>query len=65
MRREEGTPVISFCPDGRSDGSWDGETEGGTTRRMRGRQKEILGEKVRNCQSLIMNGRSLETMFIH
>lgn len=65
MKREEGTPVISFSPDGRPNGTWDGRTEGGTMTRMRGRQKEILGEKVRNCQALIINGRSLETMFRH
>lgn len=52
MKREEDTPVISFSPDG-SDGSQDGRIEGGTMRRTRGggRQKEILGEKERNCQA--------------
>lgn len=65
MKREEDTPVISFSPDGRTGGCRDGRIEGGTMRRMRGRQKEILGEKGRNCQALIMDGRSLETMFRH
>lgn len=45
MKREEDTPVISFSPDGRSDGSRAGRIEGGMMR-----QKEILGEKERNCQ---------------
>ncbi|CAB1417538.1 unnamed protein product [Pleuronectes platessa] len=46
--REEDTPVISFSPDGRSDGRRDRRIKRGTMTRTRWRQKEILGEKERN-----------------